>query len=121
MALNKEAVGTVGEPYAISWTSKDSLLYAVSLNVSSDQLEYVTENSTGVNQKALPTMPVVWVQGRQVLHQTQCAMLVNSTLQTLCTHRSQSHCISRFLLKEPQLCKASLLHVRQSESCSHRY
>ena len=57
MALNPEAVGTVGEPYAISWTSKDSLLYAVSLNVSSDQLEYVTENSTGVNQKALPTMP----------------------------------------------------------------
>ena len=44
MALNPEAVGTVGEPYAISWTSKDSLLYAVSLNVSSDQLEYVTEN-----------------------------------------------------------------------------
>ena len=64
MALNPEAVGTVGEPYAISWTSKDSLLYAVSLNVSSDQLEYVTENSTGVNQKALPTMPVVLGSGQ---------------------------------------------------------
>ena len=59
MALNPGAVGSVGEPYQISWTSKDSLLYAVSLNVSSDQLEYVTENSTGVTQKALPTMPVV--------------------------------------------------------------
>ena len=64
MALNPAAVGTVGAPYQISWTSKDSLLYAVSLNVSSDQLEYVTENSTGVKQKALPTMPVVLGSGQ---------------------------------------------------------
>ncbi|MFM7262277.1 MAG: enoyl-CoA hydratase, partial [Acidimicrobiales bacterium] len=64
MALNPAAVGSVGEPYQISWTSKDSLLYAVSLNVSSDQLEYVTENSTGVRQKALPTMPVVLGSGQ---------------------------------------------------------
>ena len=64
MALNPDAVGSVGEPYKISWTSKDSLLYAVSLNVSSDQLEYVTENSTGVTQKALPTMPVVLGSGQ---------------------------------------------------------
>ena len=48
MALNPEAVGSVGVPYEISWTSKDSLLYAVSLNVGSEQLQYVTENSTGV-------------------------------------------------------------------------
>lgn len=64
MALNPAAVGSVGDPYQISWTSKDSLLYAVSLNVSSDQLQYVTENSTGVTQKALPTMPVVLGSGQ---------------------------------------------------------
>ena len=64
MALNPEAVGSVGEPYQISWSSKDSLLYAVSLNVDSDQLQYVTENSTGVTQKALPTMPVVLGYGQ---------------------------------------------------------
>ena len=64
MALNPAAVGTVGAPYQISWTSKDSLLYAVSLNVGSDQLQYVTENSTGVVQKALPTMPVVLGSGQ---------------------------------------------------------
>ncbi len=64
MALNPQAVGTVGEPYTISWTSKDSLLYAVSLDTGSDMLEYVTENSTGVTQKALPTMPVVLGSGR---------------------------------------------------------
>jgi acyl dehydratase len=59
MALNPEAVGTVGDPYKVSWTSKDSLLYAVSLNVGTDQLQYVTENTNGVAQVALPTMPVV--------------------------------------------------------------
>lgn len=64
MALNPQAVGTVGEPYTISWTSKDSLLYAVSLDTGSDMLEYVTENSTGVTQKALPTMPVVLGSGQ---------------------------------------------------------
>ena len=64
MALNPAAVGSVGEPYQISWTSKDSLLYAVSLNVGSEQLQYVTENSTGVKQKALPTMPVVLGSGQ---------------------------------------------------------
>ena len=64
MALNPEAVGSVGVPYEISWTSKDALLYAVSLNVGSDQLEYVTENSTGVTQKALPTLPVVLGYGK---------------------------------------------------------
>ena len=64
MALNPAAVGSVGEPYEISWTSKDSLLYAVSLNIGSEQLQYVTENSTGVVQKALPTMPVVLGYGQ---------------------------------------------------------
>ena len=57
MALNPDAVGTVGEPYKVSWASKDSLLYAVSLNIGTDQLEYVTENTNGVTQKTLPTFP----------------------------------------------------------------
>lgn len=64
MALNPHAVGTSGEPYDVIWTSKDSLLYAVSLNVGTDQLEYVTENTNGVQQKALPTMPVVIGSGQ---------------------------------------------------------
>lgn len=64
MALNPDAVGSEGEAYQISWTSKDSLLYAVSLNIGSEQLQYVTENSTGVVQKALPTMPVVLGSGQ---------------------------------------------------------
>ena len=59
MALNPDAVGTVGEPYKVTWASKDSLLYSVSLNIGTDQLEYVTENTNGVTQKTLPTFPVV--------------------------------------------------------------
>ena len=96
MALNPAAVGTVGAPYQISWTSKDSLLYAVSLNVGSDQLQYVTENSTVENVLAelkqccdkLPpgnlNSPSTWqpVQTQTLhhtLHKAQLALLARNT------------------------------------------
>jgi acyl dehydratase len=59
MPLNPDSVGTEAEPSKVSWTSKDTLLYAVSLGCGQNELEYSTENTNGVEQKVLPTYPVV--------------------------------------------------------------
>jgi acyl dehydratase len=64
MPLNPDAVGTVSEPAEASWTSTDSLLYALGVGAGATdptgfELEFTTENSDGIEQKALPTMPVV--------------------------------------------------------------
>ena len=59
MPLNPDAVGTIGEPAHGAWTSKDALLYAVSLGLGVDDLAFTTENTNGVEQQVLPTFPVV--------------------------------------------------------------
>jgi len=64
MPINPDAVGTVSEPAEASWTSKDSLLYALGVGAGATdptgfELEFTTENSADIEQKALPTMPVV--------------------------------------------------------------
>jgi acyl dehydratase len=59
MPLNPDAVGTTSEPAEFSWTSKDALLYAVSLGAGQDELAFSTENTAGVDQQVLPTFPVV--------------------------------------------------------------
>jgi acyl dehydratase len=63
MSLDPEAVGFVGDPTKVSWTSTDALLYAVSLNFGAADLAYVTENSTGIDQRVVPTFPVVVGRG----------------------------------------------------------
>ena len=59
MPLNPEAVGSVGEPYEASWSSKDALLYAVGVGAGSAELAYTTENTNGVTQQVFPTFAVV--------------------------------------------------------------
>jgi acyl dehydratase len=59
MPLNPEAVGTVGEPSEVSWTSKDALLYAVGIGAGTSELAYTTENTNGVAQQVFPTFAVV--------------------------------------------------------------
>lgn len=64
MTLNPDAVGQVGPETEISWTSADSLLYALGVGAgatdpSGFELEFTTENSRGIDQKALPTQAVV--------------------------------------------------------------
>ena len=64
MPLNQDAMGTTTKPTETSWTSKDSLLYALGVGAGATdptgfELEFTTENSDGIEQKALPTMPVV--------------------------------------------------------------
>ena len=51
MPLNPEAVGSEGEPYDASWTSKDALLYAVGIGAGTAELAYTTENTNGVDQQ----------------------------------------------------------------------
>jgi acyl dehydratase len=68
MPINPDAVGSVGDETEISWDSDDCLLYAVSVGAgvtdpTGFELEFTTENSTGVVQRALPTMPVVLGMG----------------------------------------------------------
>jgi acyl dehydratase len=62
--INPDAVGATGSPSTFHWTSTTSLLYALSVGAGvSDptgfELEFTTENSSGITQKALPTMCVV--------------------------------------------------------------
>ncbi|MGI9622454.1 MAG: MaoC/PaaZ C-terminal domain-containing protein [Acidimicrobiales bacterium] len=63
MTINPDAVGIGGEPIERSWDSKDCLLYALGVGAGADdparELEFTTENSADVEQRALPTMPVV--------------------------------------------------------------
>lgn len=59
MPLNPEAVGTVGDPVEVSWTSKDALLYAVGVGAGTDELAFTTENTANTPQRVLPTFPVV--------------------------------------------------------------
>ena len=64
MPINPDAAGTVGEPKELSWTSKDSLLYALGVGAGQTdptgfELEFTTENSNGVDQRAFPTQVVV--------------------------------------------------------------
>ena len=59
MPLDPSAVGSESEPTTVSWTSKDTLLYAVSLGCGTGELQYATENTKDVQQQVLPTYPVV--------------------------------------------------------------
>ncbi|SVA83052.1 uncharacterized protein METZ01_LOCUS135906, partial [marine metagenome] len=58
MPINPDAAGSVGPSAEFSWTSKDSLLYAMGVGAGvSDptgfELEFTTENSNDVTQRAL--------------------------------------------------------------------
>lgn len=74
MAINPDAVGAKGEPGTRSWNSKDALLYALGVGAGmldpvNAELEFTTENSKDVQQRVLPTMPVVLGAGGNVLAQ----------------------------------------------------
>jgi acyl dehydratase len=64
MPINPDAVGATGEPTESSWTSKDCLLYALGVGAGQSdptgfELEFTTENSQDITQRALPTFGVV--------------------------------------------------------------
>ncbi|MEO0493083.1 MAG: MaoC/PaaZ C-terminal domain-containing protein [Actinomycetota bacterium] len=64
MPINPDAVGTVGPENEISWSSKDSLLYALGVGAGQSdptgfELEFTTENTRNTPQRAFPTQVVV--------------------------------------------------------------
>lgn len=63
MPLNPDAVGSKSDPMTRKWDSKDSLIYALGVGAGAadalDELQFSTENTSDVPQRALPTMAVV--------------------------------------------------------------
>ena len=64
MAIKPDAVSTVTGPKSRTWDSKDCLLYSLGVGAgaadpSRAELEFTTENSTGIDQRVMPTMAVV--------------------------------------------------------------
>lgn len=63
MAIHMHNIGKTSEGEPFSWTSKDALLYALSVGAGAgDQmrnLAFTTENSRGIEQRVLPTFAVV--------------------------------------------------------------
>jgi acyl dehydratase len=57
--LNRDVVGVPSEPVERSWTTTDVLLYALGVGAGQEdplsELEFTTENSTGVVTRVLPT------------------------------------------------------------------
>jgi len=68
MALDPNAVGQTGEPQKRSWTSKDSLLYAVGVGAGTSELAFSTENTKEVPQRVLPTQAVILGGGGAPMH-----------------------------------------------------
>jgi acyl dehydratase len=67
VSLNLDIVGTTSEAAERSWTSTDSLLYALGVGAGSlapdEELEYTTENSADRPQRVLPTFAAVMGAG----------------------------------------------------------
>lgn len=64
MPIRTDVIGVVGPPVEVSWARDDCLLYALgvgagALDPTGFELEFTTENSSGVLPRALPTFPVV--------------------------------------------------------------
>jgi acyl dehydratase len=57
--LDPSAVGWESQPRETSWRTEDCLLYALGVGAGPADLAFVTENSIGVEHRALPTMAVV--------------------------------------------------------------
>jgi acyl dehydratase len=57
--MDEALVGITSNPLAVAWTSDDSILYALGLGLGTDDLEFTTENSEGIETRALPTMALV--------------------------------------------------------------
>ncbi len=84
MALNLDIVGSTSEPIERTWSSTDCLLYALGVGAGSiapdHELEFTTENSTGLPQRVLPTFAAVMGGGgisRETIGSFDPAMLLH--------------------------------------------
>jgi acyl dehydratase len=58
MSLDPGAIGASSEPTVVTWSARDCMLYALGVGAGTDDLAYTTNNTHGVDQQMLPTMPV---------------------------------------------------------------
>jgi len=90
MPLNPDAVGTRSEPVRVSWDSATALLYAVGVGAGTEELAFTTENTAGIQQRVLPTFPVVLGRGSAAVFASigsfDPAMLVHGQ-QSVSLHR----------------------------------
>ena len=91
MPLELSAVGREGAPRERSWTSTDTLLYALGVGAGLGdplrELAFTTENSAGVEQRVLPTFGVLLTQAPAgALGDFDRAMLVHAE-QAVRLHR----------------------------------
>ncbi|MEU7692579.1 MaoC/PaaZ C-terminal domain-containing protein [Microbispora hainanensis] len=80
MPLDHSLIGVESAPHERSWTSADTLLYALGVGAGTDELAFTTENSAGIRQRVLPTFAVLAAQaptGRR-LGDFDPAMLVHA-------------------------------------------
>ncbi len=80
MPLDHSLIGVESAPHERSWTSADTLLYALGVGAGTEELAFTTENSAGIRQRALPTFAVLAAQaptGRR-LGDFDPAMLVHA-------------------------------------------
>ena len=52
------AVGAKSKPKRVSWNARDCMVYALGVGAGTDDLEFTTNNTRGVEQTMVPTMPV---------------------------------------------------------------
>lgn len=57
--LNHDCAGTVSSPSTRAWTNLDSVIYALGVGAGPDELAFATDDTRGVEPRALPTMAVV--------------------------------------------------------------
>lgn len=67
MGINAAALGATAGPRLVTWTDRETLLYA--LGVGATEPALVTENSHDVPQQVLPTFAVIVAAARDVLPQ----------------------------------------------------
>jgi hypothetical protein len=57
--LNHDCAGAVSSPDSSTWTSLDSVIYALGVGAGPAELVFATDETRGVEPRALPTMAVV--------------------------------------------------------------
>lgn len=85
--IDFDILGVVEGPWRKSWTSDDALRYAV--GVGATELAFATENSSGVDQQALPTMALA------LTHFTEPAQVFGDVDLTRVLHAEQSLVLHR--------------------------
>ncbi|MDT3445620.1 MULTISPECIES: MaoC family dehydratase [unclassified Pseudofrankia] len=67
MGIELKSLGVTVGPKVVSWTDRDTLLYALGVGAGADDLALTTENSHDLPQKVLPTFGVIVAAGFEAL------------------------------------------------------